>query len=49
MIWAFSGILLRHLKQENLTQLYPSIYITVAICIAYFIVVNDIVLFRSIK
>lgn len=49
IIWAFLGILLRQLKQENLVRMYPAIYITVIICIICLLVTNGIVLFKSIK
>lgn len=49
IIWAFLGIFLRHIRQENLPRLYPMIISVVAICFICLLVVNSIVLSKSIK
>lgn len=49
IIWAYLGILIRHLKQENLSGLYSSIYITVIICLIFLIATNSYVIFKSLK
>lgn len=49
IIWAFIGIFLRHIRQENLPRLYPMIISVVAICFICLLVVNSIVLSKSIK
>jgi tryptophan-rich sensory protein len=40
IIWAYLGIFIRHLNQENLTQRYLIIYITVGVGIIFLILVN---------
>lgn len=49
IIWAFLGIFLRHIRQENLPRLYPMIISVVAICLVCLLVINSIVLSKSIK
>jgi hypothetical protein len=47
IIWAYLGIFIRHLKQENLAQMFPAIYITVMTCMIGLLIVNGIIMYKS--
>ncbi|HOI85708.1 MAG TPA: hypothetical protein PLP48_06470 [Acholeplasmataceae bacterium] len=48
-VWAYLGILMRHLNQEDLTQSYPSILWTSALLIIGFVVIELILLIRQFR
>lgn len=46
-VWAYLGILMRHLNQENLVQSYPSIMWTSALLILGFVVIELLLVIRQ--
>lgn len=47
VLWAYLGILIRHLKQENLTKMYPTILITLIMSLVCLLVVNGIMMHKT--
>lgn len=48
VLWAYLGIIIRHLSKTDLNQEYPLIYISTIICFAILIVIHGLIIFDKI-
>lgn len=47
LIWAYGGILLKHLSQDGFAMTYPPVIVTAGICIGIFIVAEFLSIYRK--